>query len=384
MILWTAFATFGVLAFASIRLATDYWTTASIDLTAHADQAQGIVQVKRPGQGEALWSTADRELPVGTWLTTQRAGTLHLTFFENSQMTLLSDSRVELASMNVGRFITSRSSLQINQSDGPVRYQTAGEIDVRVPNGLVRVGPGNATVWVDGQGTNVLVYGGTAQLEAAGSSVAVPAGSRASLSAERRLVGPEPRARNLLVNGDFTRGEAGWEPDDLQVAPKDVNGERRATTATIAGVQVPALRIIRESVKQQHGETRLRQQMNLDVSGYRSLYVDAWVRVDGASLPGGGQLGSEYPMMLRLQYEGPQEGSQPDWLVGFFAQQPDGWPLPEKIAQQVPAGQWFHFRSPNLMDQEMSRRPFTLRRFEVMGQGHSYDAQVADMHIVGD
>jgi hypothetical protein len=146
---------------------------------------------------------------------------------------------------------------------------------------------------------------------------------------------------------------------------------------------LPALRVLRNSVKAQHGETGFTRQMDIDVSGYRHLWLSAWVRVDFADLSGGGTLGSEYPMKFHVQYEGPQQDSRPDWSVGFYTSNPDNLPIPEGSALLWPQGQWQEYQV-DLMNTDASRMPYRLLELDVMGQGHSYDARVADIQLIGD
>jgi len=138
---------------------------------------------------------------------------------------------------------------------------------------------------------------------------------------------------------------------------------------------------VRVSRNLEHGETGLKQMLDRDVSGFRHLWLRAWVRVDYADLSGGGTLGSEYPMMLQMKYEGPVEGSNIPWSIGMYYA--TDRPVPEGVAQQVPQGEWQPYEV-DLMGTETSNVPYRLLEFAVMGQGHSYDARIADISLVGD
>ena len=48
-----------------------------------------------------------------------------------------------------------------------------------------------------------------------------------------------------------------------------------------------------------------------------------------------------------------------------------------------PQSEWKQYRV-DLMDTEPSNVPYRLLEFAVMGQGHSYDARVADISLIGD
>jgi hypothetical protein len=380
-VLWLAFATFCIVLVSTAKFVGDYVRTAEIALTARVEASRGRVYFQAPAGPKALLTPADRDLGVGTAVEADRAGTAVVRLFDGSRVAVLPEARVELARMEVGRFIN-RQTLALRQPAGPVRYETNGEAEVQVPNGVVRLRRGDVTVWVEEQRTRVLVYDGEARLEAEGSSLPVQAGQRGELTGDRKLV-LKGRPEQLLENGTFARRAEGWEAIDDQNGPRDVDGERHFVQGPVdEGAPLPALRIVRDSVNLAHGETGVRQPLDVIVAGYRKLFLEAWVRVDRASLSGGGQLGFEYPMMLVVQYEGPQEGSRPNWVHGFYTDNPEDRPV--RNAEQVPAGKWVPYRVDLLDQEDEARRPYRLLELQVMGQGHSYDAQVADVRLIGD
>jgi hypothetical protein len=288
--------------------------------------------------------------------------------------------------MEVGRFITQQAVL-LTQTEGAVRYGTAGTVQVDVPNGTVQLAPhGDYTVWQVGDLTHVLVYAGEAHLSAGGtSSVSIAEGQRGDITGERSVGGPWERQMSLLPNGNFAQQDDGWQTHDTVNGQQDQQGVRQWVPGPVdlIGSQVTALRIHRVSVSQQHGETGLIHQLNEDVSGFRHLWLRAWVRVDSADLSGGGQLGYEYPMMLQVQIEGPALGSRPDWVVGFYYANDEHLQVPEATAELWPQHQWQQYQT-DLMNTDTSRLPYRILSFAVMGQGHSYDASVANIELVGD
>jgi len=86
-------------------------------------------------------------------------------------------------------------------------------------------------------------------------------------------------------------------------------------------------------------------------------------------------------MMLQMKYEGPVEGSVIPWYIGMYYA--TDRPVPEGVASQVPQGEWQAYEV-DLMATETSNIPYRLLEFAVMGQGHSYDARIADISLVGD
>jgi hypothetical protein len=382
LILWVAFATFCALVFAIAKFAVDYVSTAEVDQGAHVTASRGLVIVNLPGSPERTILGARPDLGVGTVVTLDRTSvaSAELQLFDDSKITVLGGASVELTRMEVGRFIN-QHALLLTQTSGPIRYTTAGPLDVQVPNGLVQLAPrGDYTVWLDGDVTRVLVYGGEAHVSAGGVAVSVPDGRRADLDGQGQIRLGD-RQMPLLLNPDFGQHDQDWEPLDVPNSPLDVNGKRFWLTGPED--TSTALRVVRESAKGEHGETGLIQKLDRDVSGFRHLWLKAMVRVDYADLSGGGTLGSEYPMMLRMKYEGPVEGSRPDWAVGFYYSNQDSRPVPEGFAVLWPQGEWKPYQV-DLMDTETSSVPYRLLEFAVMGQGHSYDARIADISLIGE
>lgn len=383
VVLWVAFATFSVLLVSTVKLTSEYVNGAVVDLTARVEAAPKLTGIRPLGSAETLVVQGERDLSEGTLIEVARGGSLRLRLFDQSLVAVSSAASLELAQMDVGRFIP-RKEVVLNQQDGAVQYQPTGEARINVPNGQVVLNGGDHTVWVQGDRTTILSYAGEARVETDGGSSTVRAGQKVEIGPDRRLSDVTERGTELLMNGNFARRYQDWQEYDVNNGgTRDRPGERRLVRdpSPLGGI-LDALQVVRESVAQTHGETGLRQPLSVDVSGYRRLQVEALVRVDRASLSGGGNLGFEYPMMLRLAYEGVPVDSRPDWVQGFYYANPDQQPV--RNATTVPRGEWVQYRSPNLLDQEEGRRPVRLLSFEVMGQGHTYDARVAAVRLVAD
>ena len=330
LILWVAFATFCALAFSVGKFVVDYVSTAQVDQLAVVSNTRGRVLVVAPGSAEQTVLNRT-ELGVGTVIALDRdtASTIDLLMFDDSHIKVMSGASVELARMDVGRFIK-QQRLELDQSVGVVQYTSVGPIEVDLPNnGTAHLAPkSDVTIWIDesGQTTQVLVYDGEARIDSGGQSLTVPRDKRTTV-VDGRIQQLDDRAKILLPNGDFSRQDDGWQRHDVPSNPLiDVNGQRFwATGPEIDRTRRAALRVVRENSRQEHGETGLIRDLdNLDVSGFRHLWIKAMVRVDSASLSGGGYIGSEYPMMLRMTYEGPREGSEPGpWAIGFYVANPE-------------------------------------------------------------
>jgi len=382
VILWLAFATFCALAFAAFKFSVEYVRTAEVDQGAQVTASRGQVVVVLPGSSERTLLGSRTELGVGTTVVADRAVSADLSLFDGSTVRLLGGSSLELTRMEIGRFIN-QHSLMLVQASGPIRYATSsGPMDIAVPHGRVQLGAhGDYTVWLDGDLTRVLVYGGEARLTGANAVTTSVADGKMGVIDAQGGTSVGDRRIALLKDGDFAQHDQDWQPLDKPNSALDVNGTRLWVSGPTDGTTT--LRVDRESVKGEHGETGLIQKLDRDVSGFRHLWLTAIVRVDYADLSGGGTLGTEYPMMLNLDYEGPGENSLNPWAVGFFYSNPDNRPVPEYIGMPWPQGEWRQY-AVDLMQTETSKIPYRLLRLTVMGQGHSYDARIAQISLVGD
>jgi len=390
LLIWLAFATFCALIFAAFKFTIEYVSTAQVNQPAIVTGSRGQVAYSLKGSDEKTLLGGRSDLGVGTvlWLDRTTATSAELQLFDDSQVMLLGGSTLELTRMEVGRFINQHSVL-LTQTSGPIRYSTTDAVDVQVPSALVHMaGRGDYTVWLLGDRTRVLVYSGEARVTpmvggVAGNSVTVGDNHRVELDARGQVSPVVDLPMQLLANADFAQRDQGWQALDVpNNGALDVNGTR----SWVAGPDDTgsALRVLRQSIKLEHGETGLVQSLNnVDVSGYRHLWLQAWARVDYSDLSGGGTLGSEYPMMFRIKYEGPVEGSFIPWAIGLFYSNSDNRPIPPNTAVPWPQGAWKLYRV-DLMDTDPSNVPSRLLEFAVMGQGHSYDARVAGISLIGE
>jgi hypothetical protein len=384
LIIWVAFATLCALLFAASKFAIDYVSTAQIDEVATVSDSRGQVAFSLPGSEEKTLLGERSDLGVGTVLFLDRktATSTDLTLFDDSKLKLLAGATLELSRMSVGRFIN-QHEVTLTQDSGPIRYATGDAIDVQLSNALVHLAPhGDYTIWLDGDHGRVLVYSGEARVTPnAGASVSVAENHRGEIDASgqtRVFDLPMP----LLSNGDFTQQDQGWEALDVPDSSLDVNGTRSWVPGP--GDTGTALRVARQTIKGEHGETGLVQQLNgIDVSGFRHLWLRAWARVDYSDLSGGGTLNSEYAMMFRVKYEGPVEGSFLPWAIGLYYSNADNRPIPPNTAVLWPQQEWKLYQV-DLMDTDPNRVPYRLQEFAVMGQGHSYDARVANISLIGE
>src|SRR5262249_53414448 len=142
LILWVAFATFCALAFSVGKFVVDFVSTAQVDQLAVVSNTRGRVLVVAPGSVEQTVLSRS-EVAVGTVIALDRdtASTIDLEMFDESHVKVMSGASVELARMEVGRFIK-QQRLLLDQSVGVVQYTSVGPIDVDLPaNGTAHIAP---------------------------------------------------------------------------------------------------------------------------------------------------------------------------------------------------------------------------------------------------
>jgi len=108
------------------------------------------------------------------------------------------------------------------------------------------------------------------------------------------------------------------------------------------------------------------------------VVLSAEVRIDRQTLSGGGWLGTEYPILLRVQYRD-LTGGRPTWYRGFFVENPANYPI--RDGQAIPHGEWVSFGF-NLL--ELVPAPRFLERIELVASGWSYDAAIRNVQLLAE
>jgi hypothetical protein len=113
-----------------------------------------------------------------------------------------------------------------------------------------------------------------------------------------------------------------------------------------------------------------------DIATSISLYLK--VKLEHQSLSGGGYLSSEYPLMVRLEYEDVY-GSEGNWTHGFFYQNENN--NPTMYGERIPRNVWFDYESGSILE-AMDPRPARLTSLLVYASGWDYESQVTDISLV--
>lgn len=308
---------------------------------------------------------------------------------DSSSIRLRSGTRVRLTMMRIGRFNRDLTQVRIDQLQGAANYVIAGElpdgreVEVRTPHTPrpqdgVKLTKGEYLVWVQDDLTRLVDYSGQAKVQLDDGLYRLR---------DYRWVGfgpdeqDKPRVNllpeQLLRNRGFGKGMAeGWLPIDVgEKGRPDIGGIRMLLDAEVNGRPIRALRFYRDTAKDTHNETGLHQEINRDVWAFRNVTLAALVKVNSASLDGGGYAGSEYPLMLRVQYVAENGGSY-TWTHGFYVQNATN--RPTDLGEEIRPGEWYQFR---IDLTQLRERPAYIGSIEVLASGHDFDSQVADLEL---
>jgi len=353
----------------------------------------GTTQILERGQGRWLAISETERIPQGSAVQTDASSRAMLVVYEGESeyvlttVHLFSRTRLTLLQSTARRFSGSRqpNRVTIVLEQGRLRLNPGPPLDrpleltVRVPAGIVVVEEGSVALEVTADATEVAVRGGRALLSAEGKAeqLALETGERAVLTSEGAIRGPLPSGRNLLVNGDFGAGLAlGWE------VYNDQGGDGGTIDGQVQLLDADGQRIVRferGGGQSDHSETGIRQSLKKDVTDYVSLRIRADLRLLEQSLSGGGFLGSEFPLMVRLNYRDAR-GDPQVYYWGFYYQNPSNYPTP--FADMIERNVWLPYESPDLMAVLGDRKPAYLDSIQVYASGHDYLSEVSAMQVV--
>lgn len=383
--LCVAFSVWCVLAGSVITAGWTYRRNATESPSANLTVERGTVFYGSPAAADQMRARPGMTADEGGVVEVGDNGRATLELFDGSTVRLMGNTTMELSQLRVGKFNPDHTRLVLGMIEGAAHFAIAGrlpygrEVVLNTPHGKVSLSKGEYLVWVQDDGTRVSSYVGQAKAGVDDHAVRIRDGQRALLPIDGFPRGPFALAENLLKNGDFARQFQGWTMlDKYEPGRPDVGGTRRLVQETIAGRTIDAMQIVRDTDKDTHNETGITQEINRDVSAYRNIAVTAWVKVNQASLSGGGYLGSEYPVMFRVNYTD-ERGGRPGWTHGFYYANPEN--RPTENGELIAQGQWYPFlgRLTDLPD-----RPIFIRSIEILSAGHDFDATIADVRLIAE
>ncbi len=377
-------------------------------------------------RGTVLEKPADDQTPIPitsgtsgainelTIISTDDTSQAVLTFFDGSVVTLYNNTTAILHRSREPRYSISPypAELGIELVQGRIRTKvssTAGKriFWVHTPHGKISMSAGSFAVEAQNAATRITTRAGVAQVTAQDSPVILHEGELTTIGVNEPPTPPTTAEQNLIANGDFSLGLTEvWQPqvyvpaDPLTGTQKAISIAYKSSLTKFDPVNVVTSTLAMEAIGGQivlhfhssgtnnvHTEASIEQIINKDVQDFRSLRVNAQIRVNSQSLPGGGQLGTEFPVMLQLNFRD-VTGNDRSWYRGFYYQPaPSNYILyneadnnNESVAQFL----WYPYESENLLQDLGDEKPVFIKSIRVYASGWLYDSMVTDIKLLAE
>jgi hypothetical protein len=385
MVLWSCFGVWLLLCSTGILAGFWYWDTAKDAQTAIVEVWGGTVAVR--SQGSKDWTVVtERQTTIheGDSVETRDASRALITTFDSSTITLFPQTQVTLRQSSTPRYRAPVHTISLAVDTGATRIGVAVpregaslQFTVETPQATYELTEGSYRVEVGDIVSSVSARRGRAMVSAQGTSVVVGRGQRGEVLAGQSPSAPKPAEQELLVNGNFGQEFEGWQLADTAIT----GAEGRITLTKSEGR--PVVRFVRRGSEGGHGESIIGQELaRKDVTDFLRLRLSVDVKVIYQSLSGGGVMGSEHPIAVRIRYRAGAEDVSHIWYHGFYYHNDDASPVGP--ASRVPQSDWQHFEF-DLYDPEvMALRPSEILTFEVIASGHDYESLVGEVSLVGE
>lgn len=378
-VLWLAFATFCVVAIGLIVGVSWYRDQSLSARVATVDVLAGtLLHQTQAAVRESVWVDGT-PLQEGDRIRTAD-GRAFVALPDGSNVTLWPETTIEIEQLRTSSFNDNRTVIVLTQTSGHARYEVAvpstleRRFEVQTPQALGLLREGSYRVELGSYGTDLSVRSGSASVSSGGQTIEVIRG-------ERAVAGPRggpalgSSTRNLIVNGDFSRGFDGWHHGSRN-EEDGVSGQVHLTQQDGRFV----VRMRRQG-SEKHGETFLHQSINRDVTDEVSLKLHVDVKVVEQTLSGGGWRGSEYPVLVRLRYRDAY-GSEATVARGFYVSNPDGHPTTN--GTKLPANQWLPMTLDLFDERQVLPRPAYLMWIEVEASGWDYESFVTGVQLLAE
>lgn len=409
-VLVTAFSVFCLLLVAIPTSAYYLLINAERRLSVTAELTGGTVLLSRNQSGlpEALISEA-RDLPQNTLIDTDNASQTVVTLSPPGNgdsdllatLQLFANTRLTLRQHNTPQFAFSPhpNRIDLDMQRGRVRVELFESsvaprpttVTLQTPHALITLTqPGSYSVEVTADQTQVFVRTGEVTVAAAGDNLLLTANQRSTILTGQPPGDAETGVRNLILNGDFSRSlSVGWSIFKNRATPEATEGE-------IAVLEFQGRRAIHFArFDDNWAELGLRQDINRDIRDLQSLRLQLAVWLVEQSLYNCGSLGSECPVMARIEFTD-STGVRRELLQGFYYRLAPSntspgiptrcvtCPPPTGDHLRIQRGVWFIFESPDLLQAIRSAgfQPVTLNTVTIYASGHRFESYVAEIALL--
>jgi len=391
-----------------------YVINAYTPLTSTLTSVRGTVLVKhiREDQPVPVTRGITHDLDELGIITTDDTSQAVLTLFDDSVVTLYNNTTLVIQKTRRAQFALSSEPKRVNLeiTKGRIRADVAPtEVErafaVKSPHAEAALDPGSYAIEVTSEQTQLTSRAGAAVVSAQGQMVIVPENKRTSALTDQPPSEPSAAEQNLLVNGDFNQGlfdtwqatafvPANTITETQQVAT--LKGDNFLIKTDAKKVITTSLHIITrnnrsildftsEGVDNIHTEGSVQQDVNKDVQDFRSLRIAADIRLDDQSLPGGGQLGTEFPLMIQLAYRD-AEGNDRNWYHGFYYAPPPGnyilYNEADNSSESISQFLWYPYESENLLSTLGTAKPVYIKYIRIYASGWIYDTMITNVKLL--
>ena len=381
-VLVASFLVFTLLAVGAGLLAKGYWETAMDGREAQVTVLKGTVLVRSPWQQQWVSASSETRLKDGDYLRTDGASQAFVTLFDYSTLVVFPGTEVQAVRLASTRFTPPREFMELVVTQGKVHVGVAPvlkgtkSVQITTDDGTFRLEEGSYTISVlSGRSQLRVAERGRAQVLASGESLVLYPGQRVSVG-PGGVRGPLEGPEELVNNGDFARSLDGWQTGSRPGFKEGTDVLGRVSAPVSDGRT--AAHFVRKDSKNTYFESSLIQEINRDVEDFVELRLSLDILLSHQSLSGGGYLGIEYPLWVRVNYL--TVDSERTAGYGFYYQNimnnrtDDGTP--------VAPGQWVKFLTPdNFMT--LSPPPRRILSVQIGASGWDYESLVTNVSLVG-
>ena len=318
-------------------------------------------------------------LHEGDRLRTDGAAQVTMQFFDDTSLTVFGNTEVQLTKAQSSRFNRDHTTLEITLVRGKVevdvpRSLDMGEVRIWLPYGSTTpLNPGSYAIRV-GPNSQVRVHQGDAEVfTTAYDMYHLNAGERMELN-PTGVVGPLVATEELVTNGDFSDGMTGWALEQAAGFPE--GGDIVGYASLVEDENRKTVGFSRLGSGNYHFGTQLTQKINMDVSEYHNLRLSLSFVIHYQSLSGGGYLGSEYPLRVRVDYQ--TADSEAFVVYGFYYQNTAKNRTDHGV--EVQKDTWVNYTAPiNLMT--LLPRPQRIQSIEISASGWDLESRIGSVSL---
>ena len=353
--------------------------------SARLDVIKGTVLYLANGSRQEVNAHDDLELREGDQVRIMPDSLALVFLHDGSNVQLYPDSSLVIEQSRASAYNANRSETVLTQRSGRSRIEVsptstdARWFEVHTPTATAQLREGSYAVHVlgaNGESTlDLSVRRGSASVTAGERTVEVLPRERTTARAGEPPTAPQPALRDFVANGDFAGALDSWQAGNRAVEdgnPGDIS------LITQDGRNI--VRFLRRE-SSNHAETYIHQNLDRDVADFQQLTIALHLKVIQQSLSGGGWLGSEYPVTVRLRYRD-VNGNETTWVQGFFIQNGEGRPTTH--GQLVPKDTWVSFSASLFDPNRVYPRPAHLLWIEIEASGWQYESMVTGVQILGE